>query len=476
MNMARDFSFLLKPLKFISKKPELAFVALALTFGLIYTFKLAPLRGTDEFTHFARVYQISEGTLWEQKVPGNNYGGQLPSNVNNMINDFRVLTYQNFSSSYIQQKNDLISKYGHISSPGNTKVTADFTSSYLYPPWDYAETIVGLLIAKLAHMPLVWYVYLARITSLIFYVAVVWLAIRLLPAGKWFLTALALVPTALTQAATVSADGLIISLSWLIFALTVSVLAKKVKLNLKTMSILTALSVIMCVLKIGYIFIALFPLIIPASYFKDRITARWWKSVTLSLAAVASILFVGLGLRNVSNTPTVLYPGLNVNPHKQMHYILTHPFVYIYRDFAWLFSYTFDIIYHGVVGVVTNRVITIPVGVILLIYLGLFLTYERVKPVEKLKEHIVRLRTASVVVLIGTYLFISTAFYIDASGVGSSTLNGMWGRYFLPIIPFVILFPLTSKRKLNFKPNSAFIGFICLIIIYSLADTMLFIN
>lgn len=466
----------LKHFTFVFKKPELAFVLLALIFGLIYIFKLAPLRGTDEFTHFARVYQVSDGTLWEQKIPGNKYGGELPVNVNSMINDFRVLTYSNFTGNYTAKKQHLISKYSHISNPGSYSQQADFTSSYLYPPWAYLEDLVGIFIAKVAHLPLVWYVYLARISSLLFWILAVWLAIRLIPAGKWFLVALALVPTSLTQAATVSGDGLLISLSWLTFALTIAVLAKKVKLDFKTQIFLVVLAVSMCILKNGYYLIGLFPLVIPASYFKDKKSAYRWRTVTLVLTVSASLIFIWLGLKNVGNAPTIIYPNLNVNAHAQLSYIAHHLLVYIYRMFAWLGTRGYDIIYLGIVGVITNRVIVLPIAIILLIYFGLIMSYLRIEPQSELQKQATKLRLAAAIVVLGTYCLIITAFYLNASGVGAHSVNGVWGRYFLPVIPFLTIFAYTSKKRFSYKATNSFKIFLYSVLIIALTSTMFYIN
>src|ERR1035437_8735050 len=74
--------------KFVNYPTEI-FIFLALIFGGLFVFQLPPLNGTDEFTHFPRVYQISQGTFWEQKLPDSQYGGYLPNNINNMVNDYR---------------------------------------------------------------------------------------------------------------------------------------------------------------------------------------------------------------------------------------------------------------------------------------------------------------------------------------------------------------------------------------------------
>jgi uncharacterized membrane protein len=118
----------------------------------------------------------------------------------------------------------------------------------------------------------------------------------------------------------------------------------------------------------------------------------------------------------------------------------------------------------------------LPIAIVLLLYICLFMAYERVESIDIFKDNARNLRIAAAVVLIGTYLLTTTAQYINASGVGSGSLNSYWGRYFLPTIPLLIIFPLTSKKFQRLKITSSFKSLVLAITLICLVTTTFFIG
>ncbi|HVC36319.1 MAG TPA: DUF2142 domain-containing protein [Candidatus Dormibacteraeota bacterium] len=274
-----------KILRKLVNYPTEIFIILALVFGVLLVFQLPPLNGTDEFTHFPRVYQISQGTFWEQKLPNNQYGGYLPNNVNNMINAYRNLSRSSNEQEYKSQSKQLDHTYSSTSQVGTHYSQAIFTSVVTYPPWAYIPSVIGILIAKTLVLPLIWYVFIGRIFTLLFYVALTAWAIKLLPRGKWFLVAVALLPTSLSQTTVIGADGLVNGLSWLIIAFTLAVFAKKITLDWRKLIIISIASLWLCVIKDGYWLIAAFPLVIPIKLFASKLHGWLLRIVKLPFSA-----------------------------------------------------------------------------------------------------------------------------------------------------------------------------------------------
>ncbi len=289
--MHLDIKSYKKILDWININPSLIFLILGLIFGIIFIFNLAPLNGTDEFTHFPRAYQISDGTFWETKLSQQQYGGSLPSNINNMINDYRDLSRKSTGQQFNSRENQLNSQYMSINNVGKNNSTAIFTSVVTYPPWAYIPNIAGIWLAKLFRLPLIWYVYLARLIGLFVWIGLTYGAIRILPKGKWFLLTIALLPTSLSQAATVGADGLLNGLFWMLIALFIAVVTDKNKLTKFKLILIPLLSIFASVLKVGYWLIPMIFLTIPDSYFPTKTISRIWKLILVVGTAVASILF-----------------------------------------------------------------------------------------------------------------------------------------------------------------------------------------
>lgn len=433
----------------ISYRPIIVYVIIALFFGGLFIFRLSPLNGTDEFTHFPRVYQIMDGQFWERSLPGKQFGGYLPSNVNLMINDYRDLSRKPNGTIYSNRKKQLNTIFSNISNVGKNKQQAIFTSVVIYPPWAYIPSLLGVATAHIFKLPLIWYVYLGRISSLLVSIILTAYAIKIIPFGKWFIVGLALLPTSLTQAATIGADGLLNGLSWLMIATVLAIFNENIKLNWKKLLLISFAAIYLAVIKDSYWLIAFLPLIIPKHYFQNYKQAWIWRIVTFSTLFTFSLWFA---LRTKSVVKgVVLTPILNVdiNSTQQINYILTHPLNIIWMLLVQPFTKTYDTIYLGIVGILTNRLIYLSILTIGLLFSGLIIGLRRTRQSAPISPMFMRYKTwllfvmASVV--IGTYSLIAIAFYIGNTGVGSPWVNGIYGRYFLPFLPILLVLPATIK-------------------------------
>jgi uncharacterized membrane protein len=443
-------------LKHVLRNPATFFLCMAALFGIIICFRLPPITGTDEFTHFPRVYQISDGKLWEQKLPQQQYGGVIPQNVNNMVNDYRDLSRKGDPQEFTARTKQLNAYYTAQNQPGQP-ATAVFTSVATYPPWAYVPSVVGLLVAKVLHTPLIWYVYLARLSTLLVWVVLVWTAIKLLPAGKWYLTVIALLPTSLSQATTIGGDGLLTGLSWLTIALVLAVFAKKIRLNWTWLTLLCMASIYVAAIKVGYWLLGLLPLIIPTSYFKNRKVAFFWKLVLAALIICSGILFARHNTDIANNTVLTPRLGVYINARLQEHYVLHHALQFVVQALSQFFTKEYDTVYLGIVGILTQRLIYLPIIVIGVLYAALITSLARSEPVPALSKHRRLLVSSFLLAFLGTCLFISLAFYIANTQVGSQIIFGIYGRYYLPILPLLLVIPLTKQKEAVAKDYYLFI-------------------
>ncbi len=464
-----------KNLRILVNHPTEIFVIFALVFGVLFVFQLPPLNGTDEFTHFPRVYQISQGTFWEQKLPNDQYGGYLPNNINNMINAYRNLSRSGNEIQYKSQAQQLDHIYNSINQVGAHYSQAIFTSVVIYPPWAYIPSVIGVLIAKTLALPLIWYVYIGRIITLLFYIALAAWAIKLLPRGKWFLVALALLPTSLSQASIVSADGLVNGLSWLIIAYTLAVFARKVSLNWQRLVIIFIASLWLSVIKDGYTLIAILPLVIPIEFLGKKLYGWLWRISSFIIIGTVSLLFA-IRTSHVAAS-TVLTPRLNtyINSKAQFHFIVNHLLLFTSRVLVQPFTKNYDTVYEGFVGIVTSRLVYLSLPIMGLLYLVLFLSISAIHIMPEVVKYKKRLYGSAFVIIVGTYFLVSLAFYVGNTQVGASDVFGVYGRYFLPFIPIIIVYPMVSSVRLKLKSTTVASSIIVVILI-SLISTLLSIG
>jgi uncharacterized membrane protein len=450
MNHRKLFSRLAK----LPTNIEKVFLVLALVFGGIFIFSIEPLHGNDEIVHFPRAYHIQEGNMNVEHLGGYDYGGQVPVQIKQFNDGFREQV-QNDNPDPAQLR-QLKQQYSRERLTDERREPLAFTSTGVYSAWSYLPSAAGVKLAQVLNLPLVWYVYMARIMCLLAWAALTYLAIRLLPFGKPLLLAVALLPTSLVQATTMGMDGIVTSLGWLIIALTIAALVQKDKgarLAPLTLLLLAFLGLYLATTKQGYVLLAAFPLIIPARLypFKQK-TANF---IRISFGAVLVLISIWY-FRQTAPIADVMHfvqrPGLFVDSAAQWRHVLENPLSVLTMIVAQPFTLGYGGIYAGMVGVLTNRMIHLPVLTMVLLYLGLLTAAISTEKAKKLKLDWKRLLLGSAAVLAGTYVLISLALYVSFTRVGHPYVEGIQGRYFLPLLPLLAIWGawLPKKHNMNF--------------------------
>jgi uncharacterized membrane protein len=434
-------------------RPENIFVVIALLFGLVLTFVIPPLHGNDEIVHFPRAYDVQQGHLQSEHLGGYDYGAYVPAQIK-QYNDAYREQVQNSQPDSVRLA-EIRQQYDAEKLTGKSKEPLAFTSASVYSAWAYAPQAIGIFIAKLLDLPLNWYVYVGRIFVLLAYIVLTYFAIRLMPFGKVFLVVVALLPTAVTQSVTLGMDGLVNGLSWLIIALTLAIFTQRIKVSSKILALILLLSLFLATTKQTYAPIAVLPLLIPARLYPFAYKKVWaWR------AAFGAAL-VGVSLWYISATSPVneimhfiQRPGLYINEADQLHYVFQHPLQFLGMIFSQPLPIWSAHTYAGVVGVMTNRMLLLPIVVIVLLLTTLAVTVfhkERLHIASRDKLFVV---SGSMIALVATFILINLALYLSFTRVGHPRVEGIQGRYFLPLLPLVgivlhVLMPRFALRLSN---------------------------
>ncbi len=412
------------------------FVLVALVSGVIICFRIPPLFGNDEIVHFPRTYHIQDGNLWAEHLSGYDYGGYLPSQLVVMNHAFREQVQSKGDANKLAQ---LKQQYNQEKISGSETQPLAFTSANVYSAWSYLPAAIGMWIADLFHLPLVWYVYLARLGCLLVWLTLVYFAIRVIPAGKYFLMAVALLPTSLVQASTIGMDGIVNGLAWLIIALTLAIFARKIRITPKTMAGMAVLSLYLATTKQGYALIAALPLLIPSSLYPIyKARARIFRFIFAISLIMATYLYIAKTGPIADTLHFIQRPGLYVDAAAQIKHILTNPVAIIATIIFAPFSLSYLNVYAGVVGVLTNKLIYLPVAVMLLLYAALALVFAGQKSAKELRPYRWTLLAGGAAVVAGTFMLINLALYVSFTTVGNPQIEGVQGRYLLPLAPLFI--------------------------------------
>ena len=269
-------------------KPQTAFLIIGLVYGLCFLMVTPPFQVPDEPSHFYKAFYLSDGHLIPEKADITN-GFYLPQSVVNLTNSYHDLISNPAKN---KQNKGLVNNFLNVPLENDNKVAVNISNIAVYPPAPYLASAAVISVGKLFNVSPLLLMYLCRLINLLIWILLIYMAIKLTPIHKWVFLLLSLMPMALYQAASVSADSLTIALSFLIIALFLNFSFDKHKkiIDLKDSVIILVLGLVLALSKSGYFILLLLFFMIPESKFKSR------KTKNLMFITIFSILMAILGL------------------------------------------------------------------------------------------------------------------------------------------------------------------------------------
>lgn len=424
------------------KSPEKAFFSIGLFFGILFLLIIPPFQVPDEPNHFFRAYQISAGEILAEKRD-NTTGGLIPKSLLDSViiwNDIpfhpeRKVTRKQFFESF------------NISYQKRKKTFLNFANTALYSPIPYLPQAIGIALGKAFYLSPIILMYLGRLTNLLISVYITFLAIKITPAFKWVFFLLALTPMASFQRASLSADSFINSISILLIA-TITRYAfdiNKEKIVIIDIVVLCLLSILLSLSKQAYFMIAVLCFLIPKYKFGTQ-KKYLATCLFLSLTSATAWIFWSFFIKNiyVPLRPDVAVAG------EQARFVLSHPLKFVviaFNDFnVNLEGYLNQFI--GVLGWLDTH---LP-GIVLisyeamLMFIALIDSRSNVIILFKDKLNIFAVWLSSIFII---YLLT----YLSWTPVGKEIIEGIQGRYFIPVAPLLFLLFYNRSLSLNIPSN-----------------------
>jgi uncharacterized membrane protein len=195
-------------------QPGPLLLLLGLVFGLLFCAASVPFMVPDEFAHFYRAYQISE-THWLSEMSSTYaVGGELPASFIRLDERFQWMILKPSSRVQASELMRLLRTPLHP----EEKAFFSFKNTALYSPVGYLPQALGMLAGRLFGASALGIFYLGRVFNLLVWLGLTWAAIRSMPVLKWALLTLALMPMTVSQAASLSVDGILNGLCFLFIA------------------------------------------------------------------------------------------------------------------------------------------------------------------------------------------------------------------------------------------------------------------
>jgi len=442
--------------------PEKFVILCLLAFGLVASLAIPLSAGYDEETHFIRAWEMAHLYF----VPNEQLGAKLP-----FPSIYWELSYRR--QPIVEPVTPgLWNKYGGLRMDAHDYVYANVETRSVYSPVLLLPQALALRYLGLSlQLPALAVYYACRLVGLLAYLVLCWLAVRVIPYGKWLLALLVVSPMALFQASTISADTISNGIGFLFVAASLAMAtsshgnshgaspsgvapsersfapgpiqgesatldagldrqAAAKDIGWKQWAALFGLLALLFLCKVNLMFLALLPflLISPARF-------RMKRGYALLAAAALILLLVEVAGWNLVAYSRFTRALEGANPLEQLLFIAANPllFVKIIAQDVWTNTPAYM---QGWVGVYGYNYWPVP-GITYLLYplavIACLWKFPRPASLDG------RTRLILLGLFVFGYLLTIILLYVAFTPVRSLLVAGVQGRYFTVVMPLLFL-------------------------------------
>jgi len=400
---------------------EKSFLIIGVFFMIIWLVVVPPFQAPDESAHFARAYMIAQGQIVPENNPQGDLGAELPTDI---IDFYHSTSNIPFHDS-VKYDITVMKPFFVRTVDSSAQVFCGFPNTAIYSPVLYIIQAVGIFLGRSLHLPIIFIYYLACLFNAAMYLFIGYWSLRLIPVLKLPLAVLLLLPICIFEAVSVNADPMIIA-SAVFFTAYILKLALDDDIQYiskKQMAIAVVLSMVVSNAKVVYAPLFLLYLLIPGYKYKSKIKVL----LAFFLFNLAIVLLWSSALKNLS-------VPLSVVPQQQVMSIIAAPGYFLHRLITSMFSlWNIHSVFNlGWLDLWLPK--STMYGYLFLWILPVLLKdYYEYMPAKRIKGVIV------FIFFLAIYVGIHLALYVSWVQPYTDCINGLQGRYFIPISMLLVL-------------------------------------
>ncbi len=402
-------------------RPEKFFLLASLFLCPLYLVCVPVFQVPDEVNHYVRAYGIVHGYLLSPEE------GMIPIPAN-------LIPYQWYTyTPYIL--------WNHFKMNISTTegILHNNVNMALYSPVSYVFQVIGIGAADLfcdnSHVLIL----AGRIANILGCTAILYYAIKFIPYGKWAIVFISMLPMSLQERASLSVDAITCAAAAAMLSFCLYIRHKKIKMGCRELGLMYALTALVSSCKVVYFPAAFLILLIPAESFADRRRELVHKAAGCLETVVLSLGWLAIAGNYLGSTRA------GGDAAQKLRFICSSPGRYLYILDKTFWEDEGKLIGEMLGSKLGSLDITVNVMLLFFIMVLFFKIYYR----EKEKREQPDYPASLFMVMSGCtmVLLIATSLYLQWTVIGASTysIEGLQGRYFLPVLPFVVCAFLSTK-------------------------------
>jgi len=341
---------------------------------------------------------------------------------------------------------------------GNTEVLNDFT---------YIPSAIAIKVSKLFNTSILFSLLLARLFNFIIFIILLYYAIESTSMFKKSLLITALLPITIQQAAAVNQDSITNTIALTLIALIISkIFAKDKSLDVKKFIIITMLGICLAYCKLVYFPLLLLLLLIPKDKFKNN---------KLKYKIIIPIITLGF-LLSIKNIININMSGSSSGEFYTIGMMIGQPI-----NTIMIFIRTF--LSRGILDFLTGLVngfgyftkwskIELLTFTIQIIYFLMYITANNKEAQKNINKKTIRISCFLIAGLIMGFIYCS--LLTGWTKPNATVIDGLQSRYFIPIIPLLLILISNNIIKINIKNENLI--YVILFIISTLITTFTLIE
>ncbi len=401
----------------------LSFVGMCFLIGSIYIFVIPPFAVPDEGSHIVSVYAKSSTLLGKEVLDENGW----------VIGDPDMGIYCGreiypTASSYIRYMKGALGKTENV-----TNSKCSLKDPLPVKSVGYIPQILGVSLGRIIGMGGEQILLLGRLFALLWYCFIMYCAISIAPIKKMCFFIIGLLPMTIQQIASFSYDSVLLGCCFLLIAYLFKLIFDDKKICVKDILIVSVLALIIGMIKYVYLPILALAILIPKEKFSVKFNKRkvigFTTSVLVSIPIIEKLTVV---VQAAEQYGKLRPDGLYQYTIAYVLHNLGDTVLVGIRTILENTSFYIESMIAGPLGWVDIRIPGVIIWgfVILLLISSFFDTKEHMLPQKVMVSCAVITCIISALVL--------AAMLISYTYIGSDVINGVQGRYFLPVLPLAL--------------------------------------